>query len=124
MKINKFNEFFFFGGIPMDPKGTFEDLLKMLDEMTFDSQSSDEYEDKRTVRRELELRDGIDRLYDTFDRISKKDIFEEMPYEVVKKRAVDDLFDEIDIAIGTSSNQEKELRKRLSDFMDIVMKNQ
>lgn len=47
-----------------------------------------------------------------------------MPYEVVKKRAVDDLFDEIDIAIGTSSNQEKELRKRLSDFMDIVMKNQ
>lgn len=124
MKINKFNEFFFFGGFPKTPQGSFDDLLEMLDEITFDDQSSDEYEAKRTVRRELELRDGIDRLYDTFYRISKKDIFEEMPYEVVKKRAVDDLFDEIDIAIGTSSNQEKELRKRLSDFMDIVMKNQ
>ena len=119
--LKVFNEFYFMGGTPMDH---FERLCNVLNMITFDDQSHpDNNISKVTIFKELERKDGLDRLRETLDRITNKDMFEEMPYDVVLKRAVDDLFDEIDIVIGTSSDQEKKLKISLEGFMMKIMRH-
>lgn len=88
-----------------EKENLFDILKDILDNIPFDSQS---YKSKNSIYDELERLNKIEKIKILLNRIIK-----DKCSPIV---ATDVLFDMIDLIIGTSSTQEKELKQVLNKF--------
>ena len=106
--IKIFEEFFPFNS----KENIFDELKKLLSNITFDDQSIGLKQ--VSILTEIENQKELDKIRDTLYDIIDGD-------DVSIEQAVEDLFYQIDMAIGTSSNQEKELKFKLAKFIKSIM---